>query len=282
MAVGWMPDGSEILALAWRFDGVGLLAVLPSRGGDLPVLKTFDARAPALAAISPDGRFMAYDLPREKGSADRDIYILAADGSRESQVVGHPATDTVVGWNPAGDRLLFLSDAAGEKPVGNPELLKRGLEVTGVVGTKASGALFYSLRASEGDVYIAEFDPASGKARGAPVLVSASFPGTHSKPEWSPDGRKLAYISARGRLPYFQHIGGKRLRIRDLATGQETEQHFGILGLTMPRWSPQGNRLIVEGHDAGQRAFFLVDLASGTTNKLRLSGPGPNAVMVAV
>ncbi|HET8549063.1 MAG TPA: hypothetical protein VFL57_13695, partial [Bryobacteraceae bacterium] len=289
----WMRDGSQILVLAWRPDRTAVLALLPAAGGDLRVLKHFDERTPSYAALSPDGRLIGYDVPREIGSADRDIHIITVDGSLDYGVAEHPATDTFVGWTPSGDHILFVSDRSGRNdlwsvPVhegkisGNPELLKRGIELTSAVGITKAGVLYYSVRPSEGDVYVVALDAVNGKARGVPRAASPSFPGTHSKPEWSPDGRKLAFISARSRLPYSQHTGSRRLRIRDLRSGEETEQHFDIPGLTTPRWSPDGKHLIVESHGSSGRAFYLVNLAGGKAQRLPVEREGSDPNMVVV
>lgn len=77
------------------------------------VLKSIDWRGVRRMFFSPDGKVLAYDLSVGDSSQQRDVFILAVDGSRETPAVVHPATDIVVGWSPDGSRLLFSSDRTG-------------------------------------------------------------------------------------------------------------------------------------------------------------------------
>ena len=63
--------------------------------------------------LFPDGRDLAYDLPASDTSHQRDVFVLAVDGSREIPLVVHPANDVVMGWSPDGKHLLFASGRRG-------------------------------------------------------------------------------------------------------------------------------------------------------------------------
>jgi len=67
----------------------------------------------ALAAISPDGKYVGYDLPESDTSQERDVFVLAVDGTREIPAVIHRGQDIMMGWSPDGARLLFASDRSG-------------------------------------------------------------------------------------------------------------------------------------------------------------------------
>ena len=56
-------------------------------------------------AFSPDGRFLAFDLPLEDSEA-ADVFTLAVDGSGEKTIVGHGSDDELVAWSPDGGHLL--------------------------------------------------------------------------------------------------------------------------------------------------------------------------------
>ena len=56
--------------------------------------------------FSPDGGTVAFS-----GSYDgnRDIYLVPAGGGEPRRLTWHPGPDLMIGWDPAGDRVLFLS-----------------------------------------------------------------------------------------------------------------------------------------------------------------------------
>ena len=77
-------------------------------------------------SLSPDGRYIAYDFPQAEEGPERDIFLLASDGSREVPLVRHPAHEAGPMWTPDGSRVLFFSDGCGgwicQPPAGKPEL----------------------------------------------------------------------------------------------------------------------------------------------------------------
>ena len=111
--VGWSPDGSRILAVFGRKDDNNQIVLVSAEDGAVQVLKSLEWRYPLKMSFSPDGKFIAYDVPSEINKPNRDIYILHADGSRETPVVRHPSHDRFPVWTPDGKNLLFTSDRTG-------------------------------------------------------------------------------------------------------------------------------------------------------------------------
>ena len=120
------------------------------------ILKTLGRRRPELPRFSPDGRFIACDYPPRDDSENRDIFLLAADGSREVPLVQHPADDQLLGWMPDGKGILFASDrtarggawfipVANGKPKGLPELIKPDLGAIEPLGFTRSGSFYYGI-----------------------------------------------------------------------------------------------------------------------------------------
>lgn len=80
-------------------------------------------------------------------------------------------------------------------------------------------------------------------------------------PSWSPDGRKLAYVS-------FES-GNSNIYVQDITTGsrQLVESHRkGINGA--PAWSPDGSKLAVALSYVGNLELFVLDLASRQETRL--------------
>lgn len=88
----------------------------------------------------------------------------------------------------------------------------------------------------------------------------------HSKesllsPSWSPDGRKIAYVS-------FES-GNSNIYVQDITTGsrQLVEAHAkGINGA--PAWSPDGTKLAVSLSYVGNPEIFVLDMASRKETRL--------------
>ena len=79
----WTPNGKKILALLFTKGGGTQIALFDASGGQIPQkLTTFSGtRVPGNLTLSPDGHFMAYDLPQDEKSSARDVLILnVADG----------------------------------------------------------------------------------------------------------------------------------------------------------------------------------------------------------
>ena len=104
----WSPGGKHILATFFRKDGINQIVLVSVADGSVRVLKTLDWREPGRMTFSPDGLYIVYDFPPQEDSPNRDMFLLATDGSREIPLVEHPANDHVLGWAPDGEGLPNL------------------------------------------------------------------------------------------------------------------------------------------------------------------------------
>ncbi len=271
----WSPDGKQIVVLLTKdVNQIGLISV---PDGSRRVLKSFDWRTPGKMVFSPDGKFIAYDFPPAEDSPERDIYLLGADGSREVRLVEHAADDYLLGWMPDG-RILFASDRSGTfdawtlpvskgKAQGAPELLKKDLGNVSSLGLSRAGALYYGLSVGGTDVYTVPLDPQTGKVAGTPTPVARRFIGTNSEPDWSPDGRRLAYVSVRSAPA--SRVGALVLCIADLELGLQRELPLRLGYVARPRWSPDGRSILFRANDEkGRRSFFMADADTGRTTLL--------------
>jgi hypothetical protein len=109
----WSSEGKHILALFTKKDGTNQIALVSVADGSARILKTLDWRAPQRMSLSPDGRYIAFDFQPKQDSPERDISVLAADGSRETLLVEHPANDLYPLWTPDEKKIVFASDRTG-------------------------------------------------------------------------------------------------------------------------------------------------------------------------
>lgn len=273
----WFPGAAAVLASIQEYkDKTWQIARISVPDGSARVLRKFDwpGQWPGnMVSLSPDANYIAYDFPAAEGSPQRDIYVLAADGSQENPVVTNPANDRFLGWAPNGD-ILFLSNRTGEvglwiapvsdgKPVGEPGLLKRDMGSLVPLGFTAGGTFFFARSTQMQDVHVANVDFAAGRLLSLPTRATENFLGNTGKADWSPDGEYLSYVAGSG-------TGEPRIRIRSLATGEEREvgSEFNRMS-PPPRWSPDGRSLLLLASDENRtRGCYLLDVRSGTSSRL--------------
>lgn len=92
----------------------------------------------------------------------------------------------------------------------------------------------------------------------SPVAVGTDPTWWWSDPDFSADGRRLAYCSDRG--------GTINIWVRDLASGEDTQvTHFTDSAALSVRWSPDGRDIAFLDQEG---ALFTVDVASGAVQKV--------------
>ena len=182
----WSPDGKQILTVFERKDGTNQIVLVSAADGSVRVLKSLEWRWPYLMSFSPDGRYIAYDSPTRRHFPERDIFVLATDGSRESLLVAHPADDVRPLWTPDGNAIVFRSDRSGTLDVwlipvaqgaaqGSPTLIKENVGNMYPLRFTTDGNYYYRIRTGRGGVYVAALDSATGQPLEAPALVSDRF-----------------------------------------------------------------------------------------------------------
>lgn len=270
-------DGDQVLALLFRRDNVSQIALVSTIDGSARVLRSLDWFYPKKIDLSPDGRFVVYDSIPAGESTARDIHVVAIDGSTFGALTDSPANDLFPLWTPDGKAVVFGSDRDGEmdawmlqvdggKPVGEPKLVRRGIGRALPMAFTNDGRLFYGLRAGRSDVFVGRFDSSSGALIGGASILASRFAGANRSPEWSPDGRSLAYLSRVGTENYGQEH--RAVTVRDLASGRETVHTPRLAFIERVRWSPDGGSLLLSGGDAqGRSGLFVMELGTGETTQ---------------
>jgi len=282
----WSPDSQQILIFLEKKDATRQIVLVSATDGATRVIKTFERRGrfPNIMRFSGDGRYIAYDQPQEENAAERDIFLISIDGGQEVALVEHPAHDLLLGWPPDGKGILFASDRTGSldiwflpvsggKVQGSPELVRRGIEQIVPLGFTQNGSFYYTQGGPMFDAYVARMDRQSGKILAPLEKAIKRFEGANSWPEYSPDGKLLAYVSTRSNT-FQATLRPNIVCIRSLETGKEQEFTTKFNRLAGIRWSPDGRFLYLAAWDDQGQGIYQTDIHTGTmTPIVRDEGP---------
>ncbi|MFC1766201.1 M56 family metallopeptidase [Planctomycetota bacterium] len=242
----WSPDGKYIFG---KFMNEPMQFVRVSTDdGSMEAIRNFDNGEASNVDVSPDGRYLAYSRT-EQETSNPDIFVFDLERNQEAPLVTHSASDKLLGWTPDGEHIFFTSDRNGTwdgwflrvvdgKALGLPEMIKAGMGDVDPIGFTKDGLFYYTFQHEAWNVYTAILDTNKGEVLSDPDPVRGV--GNDGCPDWSPDGRYLAYCS--------QFNNGKTqqiIRIRTLATGQERELKIDLPRFGWLRWCPDNRHLLI-------------------------------------
>ncbi|MCJ7580683.1 MAG: tetratricopeptide repeat protein [Candidatus Aminicenantes bacterium] len=275
----WSPDGKSILTIFDNYykDKISQVGLVSVEDGAVSILETLKGRGVYYLYFSPDGRYIAYDYPPKKDSQDGNIFVFSIEEKNEIPLIQHSAHDYLLGWTPDGKSILYGSDRMGTpdvwiisveegKPQGVPTRTKTDIGLIFPMEFAPDGSFYYGRRIEIRDVYIGILDKERRKPLASPEILTGRFVGANFSPEWSPDGKYLAYISTR----HPEHdYGSNSLYIRDLETDEEREvvrpqqiRAFGGVSRSI-RWSPDGRSILASGVDKKGQGLYMTDVKTG-------------------
>jgi TolB protein len=209
-------------------------------------------------AWSPDGKRLAFDGRFYATLSDFDIGIMRADGSGVRRVTRGPERDVMASWSPDGRWLAFSRvRREGEAPqvwLVRPSGKGAHRLVQGGQPSWAPGGRWIAFDAPDG-IWLVHAD-GSGRRR----IVAGSVGGL----KWSPDGRRIAYMSWRANTSeiYVARSDGSRRR-RLTRNGVDDFD---------PSWSPDGRKILyTHGRDNAHSVYVMRSDGSG---KRRLTRGG--------
>jgi Tol biopolymer transport system component len=237
------PDGRQIAFGSSRDNEAGDAYVMNADGSDVRRL-THDGNG-GNGPWSPDGRTIASERVVGGVGNDRnvEIYLMNADGSGQRRLTHDPAPDVRPVWSPDGRTIAFVTYRDGRPAIylmnadgTSQRKLTRtpNNEAPGSVAWAPDGrqiafvrwpfARLARGRDRNNDIYVVNVD-------GTGLRNVTRSPGRDGAPVWSPDGRKIAFVSKRdgNRDIYVMNADGTGLRnlTRDIR-----QQAFGLA------WSP--------------------------------------------
>lgn len=278
------PDGKHVLTLLFRKDNISQIALISTATGEARVLKSLNWVYPKRMDVSPDGKWIVYDNFARDGATQRDLFLLAVDGSHEERLVENPADDLFPVFSRDGRHVYFSSDRDGgtpglwrvalTEPRPAPELIRAGLGRFLVQGLTAQNRLYYGLRVGAASIYQAGFDPASGK-----LTTRADAVGEGYAAAWSPDGTQLAWLARQS----TENFGtdARFVGVRQVASGETQTYAPKLAHIESLDWTAVAG-LRVSGSDGkGRGGVFSLALPGGSAKAVTVEPGAPHTGFIA-
>lgn len=201
-------------------------------------------------AWSPDSRRLAYVAPAPDGSSD--VYAADADGRWRGRITYTTADESHPDWSADGRRLVV--ERNGRIVVVRADGAKeRALAPGHEPDWSPDGRLI--VFASGGDLFTVEPD------RGR-ISRLTQTPADESAPAWSPEGRRLTYVT--------NETGQPDLRVLDLRTAAAAALTADTALERSPAFTPDGKRVLFVSDSGGSETIWTVPAEGGTATPLGL------------
>ena len=280
--IQWTRDGTRILCRLEVSRGIPELALVRVSGGE-PEKLNVHLGSWVESQFTEDGNSILYSKPTDEKTASHDIYMRNLKTGATTAVVQHPAEDLLVGIIPSTDWLLFASNRRGRldlwgvqfregKATGTPILVEQGIGRFFPLGFTDDGRYYYATLSVTDDVFLADFDPATGRITGAPRKLGSPWEGANMSASFSPDGDRLAYVTKRSPMPIGTHTADslvlqslKDVKADPVVIGFE---EFGLTRADGPCWADDGRSIVIGGSQGRENGLYRVDLPSLKKTKI--------------
>jgi dipeptidyl aminopeptidase/acylaminoacyl peptidase len=256
------PDGAHVAFVATKMDREtdsyqSAIWMVGTDGGE-PWQFTAGAKRDSAPRWSPDGKWLAFTS--ERGEEKPQIAVMPADGGESRLTTKFPMGAGEPVWSPDGTRIAF-SAKTGTPPDPDPKKAKPYRRITSIKYRVNGQGFTYDQRRH---LFVVGLDGSE------PVQITDGD-WDDTQPAWSPDGREIAFVSAR-------HDGREFDSSSDVfvvrAEGGEVRlvTGGGQGGCSAPSWSPDG-RTIAHIHHPLWPSNGVLRLADAAGGNLRAVDP---------
>jgi Tol biopolymer transport system component/DNA-binding winged helix-turn-helix (wHTH) protein len=275
----WSPDGRSIVYSGQSGPGEKYrLFLLSVATGAVQVLSVPDLNGvgDSSPAFSGDGKYLAY--VRYLAPRNGQVMIQAMDSGMTPQ--GDPVAVNASGLDPRspmwlvdGKQLLF-ADASqvfqwDQKRGTTPIYVANGTLGGLSLGPRTTGdarQLVVTLDKWDSDIWEIPLNDAGMKTIGPPRILQRSTE-SDSHPDYSPDGRRMTFVSTRS--------GAAEVWVAN-ADGSSPRQltHLGAHVASYPKWSPDGAKIVFHARVPDVAEVYVVDVNLGVTRQITHENPG--------
>jgi serine/threonine protein kinase len=273
--LSWTPDGRALAMVEMRREPTAqfnLVLYMMETGEKRILIKSFPSGflADAYPAFSPDGRTLAFCRWVEWDKSD--LYLL--DLSRDLKPGGEPRRLTFqnldgsgVAWVSDGSALVYsaggnlwrVATSGASQPQKLPFI---GQDAYLPAISHRASRLAYTHWTSHDQIWRMEISSLQGKVNPPRQFISSTR--NEGTPQYSPDGKKIAFGSDRS--------GSWEIWVCD-ADGSNILQltQFGKGKIGYPRWSPDSSRLAFDSGVEGHSEVYVMNANGGNLRRLTSS-----------
>ena len=216
--------------------------------------------------VAPDGRSLAFVRYVSHGVSD--LYLCDIDGSHTRPVTSEKRAITGLAWAPNANALYFTSWHHGSSriwrvntnPGSQAELLPDAMSAAELAIAGSNEWIAYTSVIENWNIWRMPLNESGDSITlGVPRRFIASSGRNHG-PSFSPDGKKLAFISDRS--------GAWQIWLADADGGdvhQISRSDGGFLGSI--NWSPDSKTIAFDARPMGNSNIFMLDVSSGGVPK---------------
>ena len=265
-ALSWSPDGKYL-----AFSGqpgprqpntIFLLSIetLEARQFTTPPEGFLGDSTPS---FSPDGKLLAF--VRGASSRDVELYVMPASGGEPKRLTFDNRSVRSLAWTADSQWMVFASWFRGLRlwklsaSGGTPEQLDIGAEFASSVAVSRIGdRLAYSQEFRYTNIWQLELQDSKSTSTFRRLISSTR---QDFSPQYSPDGKRIAFTSAR--------TGNNEVWVCD-ADGMNPVPltSFGGPDVGSPRWAPDGKQLAFDSLAPGHRDIYVVGSDGGKPHRL--------------
>jgi TolB protein len=274
MQPSWSPSGKRIAFWFMHPGGSKRDVATVAVGGGEPVIVSKDGTTNWNPIWSPDGNFIYFVSDKGGNMGFWRVPVNEATGevlSAPEAVVTPSKYSRHPSFSRDGKRLIYVQsdfksniqavgfDAKNEKTIGDPHWITSGDRQVSRVDLSPDGKQFVSRLPRRRQDDIALINRETGEIRD--LTNDAAF---DRYPRWSPDGKKIAFISDRGGSHEIWTIDADGSNLKQI-TFNNSE------GVAFPHWSPDGNRMLFRFNQQN----FLFDLNKNWNEQKPSALPAP-------
>ena len=230
------PDGTTVAFVVWWIDkdeGEYRSAIwLAAADGSSPPRRfTSGERRDSTPRWSPDGSQLAFTSSRSDGKTSQ-LYVIPAEGGEARKLTDLKEDASEIAWSPDGSRIAFCARVRDEAYEEEDEKKRRPRRFTRL-NYKLDNVGWTGDRRQH--VFVVPIDGSSEPKQ----LTEGDY--EHSAPSWSPDGTRIAFVSARS--DFWDLDLASDVFVVDADGGEPKQLTVSDGGCEGPVWSPDGSQI---------------------------------------